>query len=353
LVEASGSSSDDKLAEKVESTIIATTDKVESTESSDKKDTDKKDTDKKDTDKKDTDKKESTETPALTEKLNKKLESNKALNHNIAHASVTGKGLLIYYKSQKEHENKEPSGIINLKDAKVESTAGGFQIKTSIRDYIFTTQKKDKWIKSINKKIEEASSLESVEHQEKYKDAYKKLDSGTAYSKNVSDAEILSSGPSDDDGQKTSYDNKRKTLTSFLFKSSPPIITETTDIAGTEDANKSQSPIKPRGFFSSFARRNTDKEDAITTTNVEESTTVTTVEAIKETKETETGEKHDESEDDKTNDATAAPSSSFLNKIASTVSNAASAVATTVTSFTATEETHADKKEEEEDHSNC
>lgn len=120
------------------------------------------------------------------------------LHKTIAYATQTGKGLL-YYTSSKDAVDR-PQGAILL--STVTSVAASksslqFKITTKSRSWDFSQENKEdvaRWVSTINKKVEEAKSLPSLEESEEYKAVLGQLTDGSAFKGKVAAKEDIFSG---------------------------------------------------------------------------------------------------------------------------------------------------------------
>ncbi|KAG9287819.1 hypothetical protein G9A89_017414 [Geosiphon pyriformis] len=169
------------------------------------------------------------ETPQSTEEENEDIyeKQHKSIFSNIAHATQTGRGLLFYYKSNKEQHLRQPHGIINLgevisvsHDPSLKPLA--FTITTSTQEHSFYAENEKElkqWIKTIeNRATETKHSLPDLHNTEGYKEVYENLvnrkvfTSSRAVVENInSDTELVSSGDElETKGAKTPVEGKRR-----------------------------------------------------------------------------------------------------------------------------------------------
>ncbi|CAI2177793.1 13894_t:CDS:2 [Funneliformis geosporum] len=247
---------------------------------------------------------------------------------NIAHATKTGNGLLFYYKSDSDARNKkQPLGIINLKEVDgvdkvypIDDCAGKpfvFKVETNYRLFELAAEsnvERDRWIKTIKEKIEEADKID-VESSEEYKATYSKLEGGNAFinhkSDNImSDTEMFSGDEENTDPPKRNVKNvdpnrRRSVFTQLFFggrkastsdattlvttsetineDGTKEVITETSEIITTEEVLKTEdikteegspkSPHKPSRFpfnisFSKKVEKGHDTKEETTTSEI-------------------------------------------------------------------------------------
>ncbi|KAJ1660954.1 hypothetical protein IWQ61_000169 [Dispira simplex] len=187
-------------------------------------------------------------------------ETSKQVNdvfNNIASATVSGKGLLFYYKTDND---KTPLGIINLRQlaegspaAEKSLRAHAFSLKTQTRDY-YLAAASDKelkaWIKGVEQEIAALAEQSNPGETDEYKYTLEQLTQGKAFGK------IPASAPATEEAK----DNTTEVATApkaaavsdnEIFSGSEP---EPEAFAEAKDAAETASPsaAKRKSYFSAF-----------------------------------------------------------------------------------------------------
>ncbi|CAG8535040.1 1025_t:CDS:10, partial [Cetraspora pellucida] len=180
---------------------------------------------------------------------------------NIAHAIQTGKGLLFYYKNEKNLEKRIPWGIINLKGATVEvdkTSSNKFRITTKAgKEHIleaYSEKEKSSWVYTINEEIKKAEDIDAIYASDEYKNIYDQLVNGqfkfAAKEGITSDSEPLS-----DSDEKQGRPDKH-----------PQKISVNTDGVNTADVSPddgaTKSPKSSKNSFFNFFGVKKDKVEA-------------------------------------------------------------------------------------------
>ncbi|KAK9728989.1 hypothetical protein K7432_000627 [Basidiobolus ranarum] len=145
---------------------------------------------------------------------------NKSLFHNIATATVSGEGLMFYFKSNNPDHVEVPLGVINLEDVQSVATAKAskphaFCVKTNARDYILAAPSSDEakqWVHTIQQKLDSLATLSNVTETSQYKEAYERLVTRQAFNSKsastiptgiLSDSEVLSGSDNEKENEPT------------------------------------------------------------------------------------------------------------------------------------------------------
>ncbi|ORX75226.1 hypothetical protein K493DRAFT_366175 [Basidiobolus meristosporus CBS 931.73] len=203
---------------------------------------------------------------------------NRSLFHSIASATVSGEGLLFYYKSSNPDHVEVPLGILNLSD--IESVAPtktsrphSFLIKTNAREYTLAAPTSDEaksWVQSIQGKLDSLSTLTNPAESQQYKDTYEALVSRQAFNPKttppiptgiLSDTEVLSGSDNENEhrsGESQAAEVQKEDVTA---PQEDAVAEETPAIAEVSSEVQSDSPKRKSMFgnFKSFINKKADK----------------------------------------------------------------------------------------------
>ncbi|KAK9721023.1 hypothetical protein K7432_003767 [Basidiobolus ranarum] len=227
---------------------------------------------------------------------------NKALFHNIASATVSGEGLLFYFKSSHADHVEVPLGIINLEDVQSVAPAKAskphaFCIKTNARDYILgapNSEEAKSWVHTIQGKLDSLSTLSNVTDTVQYKDTYEKLVTRQAF--NAKSASIIPTGILSDSevlsGSDNEKENENENEASAVAKDAEVVESQAEEVpeepeavvaedSAVEDAPKRKSVFD--GFKSFIKKSDSNIEIAAVVEASAEAQEITEAEAAEET----------------------------------------------------------------------
>ncbi|KAJ1968366.1 hypothetical protein IWQ62_001291 [Dispira parvispora] len=185
-------------------------------------------------------------------------ETSKQVNdvfNNIASATVSGKGLLFYYKNDND---KTPLGIINLRNlaegspaAEKNIRAHAFSLKTETRDY-YLAAASDKelkaWIKGVEQEIAKLAEQADPSEAEEFKSTLEQLTQGKAFAKAPVSAPAAEEAK--DDAEAGAAPKTAAVSDNEVFSGSEPepeAPAETKDVAET-----TPSASKRKSYFAAF-----------------------------------------------------------------------------------------------------
>ncbi|KAK9768164.1 hypothetical protein K7432_001411 [Basidiobolus ranarum] len=201
--------------------------------------------------------------------------ANSSLFHDIASATVSGEGLLFYYKSTNPDHVEVPLGIVNL--GNIESVAAvkagkphAFSIKTHAREYVLAAPTADEaksWVHTVQTKLDSISTLSNPAETAQYKETYDKLVNRQAF--NPKTTLPLPTGILSDNEVFSGSDNENEHL---VVESQTAETPKETEVAAegvaaeavAADANEvgSESPKRKSMFdnFKSFINKKVEKQ---------------------------------------------------------------------------------------------
>ncbi|KAK9763881.1 hypothetical protein K7432_009085 [Basidiobolus ranarum] len=203
---------------------------------------------------------------------------NRSLFHDIASATVSGQGLLFYYKSNSPDHVEVPLGIVNLSD--VESVAPikaskpySFAIKTHAREYVLAAPNADEakaWIHTVQTRLDSLSTLANPAETPQYKEIYEQLVSREAFNPKttpplptgiLSDTEVLSGSDNENEPRSAESQAAEAPNEEAVVAAEEAATEEAPAVADISSEVQSDSPKRKSMFgnFKSFINKKSDK----------------------------------------------------------------------------------------------